>query len=560
MPKVSAIIPVYNTEKYLRKCLESVCNQTLSDIEIICINDGSSDGSSEILREFALLDNRVKIIDFKENKGVATARNAGMEVACGEYIGFVDSDDWMDLDFYEKLYNAAIKSGADVTKSNLIFENFTNVAEKYHNLREVKKNKLNLNHIPTTIIKKQFLRDNNILFPENLKNSEDCVFEVKVGLYTNKIKIVKGVFYHYNFNNRSLNNSAKYSFAKIKNIIASLSMIVDVLNESNVDKKTYQQMISYRYNSLTILFFYRCNEVYANIDEFSDLIVALKTKIKYEFNDVNERNADLVKKIEDVSLPNEKGCGEIPKRIFYVWLGGKKPPLVNICIENWREKLKDFEIIEINEQSPYFDFDRAYNTCKWFKAVYDRKLWAYVADYIRCKVLYDYGGVYFDTDVTVCKDITPLLKNNVFVGREKPHMVSAAVFGAVKQHPLFAGMLDFYENQIFQSPLYVITHIITEELVNKKYDDVAIYREDYFYPFYGDEEFSHSCVTPNTYTIHWWNNSWLGEEQEFFLDNKHRMRLEDIDKAFRKYKYIKFLTSLMRRAKRRVAKICRKFQ
>lgn len=104
MSKVSVIIPVYNTEKFLRKCLDSVCNQTLQDIEIICINDCSTDGSSEILREYAGKDNRIKLIELFENGGAAKARNIGIDIAHGEYIGFVDSDDFVDLDFYEKLY------------------------------------------------------------------------------------------------------------------------------------------------------------------------------------------------------------------------------------------------------------------------------------------------------------------------------------------------------------------------------------------------------------------------------------------------------------------------
>ena len=94
MPKVSVIIPVYNTEKYLKKCLDSVCNQTLSDIEIICIDDCSTDNSLNILKEYTLKDNRIKLIEFKENKGAAVARNTGIDEAKGEYIGFIDSDDY----------------------------------------------------------------------------------------------------------------------------------------------------------------------------------------------------------------------------------------------------------------------------------------------------------------------------------------------------------------------------------------------------------------------------------------------------------------------------------
>ena len=119
MPKVSVIIPVYNTEKYLRRCFDSVVNQTLSDIEIICINDCSTDNSLEILQEYASKDKRIKLIDFKVNKGAAIARNIGIDAATGEYIGFVDSDDFVDLDFYEKLYKKAAETGADAVKGKL---------------------------------------------------------------------------------------------------------------------------------------------------------------------------------------------------------------------------------------------------------------------------------------------------------------------------------------------------------------------------------------------------------------------------------------------------------
>lgn len=110
--KISVIVPVYNVEEYLRKCLDSVLNQTLRDIEIICVDDGSTDSLWEILKEYAQKDDRIKLIQ-KENGGLSSARNAAMQVAKGDYIGFVDSDDWIDPDFLRKLYVAAEKYGAD---------------------------------------------------------------------------------------------------------------------------------------------------------------------------------------------------------------------------------------------------------------------------------------------------------------------------------------------------------------------------------------------------------------------------------------------------------------
>lgn len=119
MPKVSVIIPVYNVEKYLRKCLDSVIHQTLTDIEIICVNDGSTDNSPDIINEYTKKDARIKIINQK-NSGQSIARNTGIEAAHGEFIGFVDSDDWIDKNYFEKLYNTAIKNNADIACATIV--------------------------------------------------------------------------------------------------------------------------------------------------------------------------------------------------------------------------------------------------------------------------------------------------------------------------------------------------------------------------------------------------------------------------------------------------------
>ena len=117
MAKISIIIPVYNVKKFLNKCLKSIVNQTFTDLEIICINDGSTDKSLSILNSFAQKDNRIIVIN-QSNQGQSCARNAGLAIATGEYTGFVDSDDWIDLDFYEKLYTAAEKYNADIVCVN----------------------------------------------------------------------------------------------------------------------------------------------------------------------------------------------------------------------------------------------------------------------------------------------------------------------------------------------------------------------------------------------------------------------------------------------------------
>ena len=128
MPILSILIPVYNVEKYLAQCLESVINQTLSDIEIIVINDGSKDNSLNIIKDFAAKDKRIIVID-KENEGYGKSMNRGLDVASGKYIGIVESDDWIEPNMYEKLISTAEKYKADIVKANF-FSYTTNNGEK----------------------------------------------------------------------------------------------------------------------------------------------------------------------------------------------------------------------------------------------------------------------------------------------------------------------------------------------------------------------------------------------------------------------------------------------
>ena len=116
-PQISVIVPIYNVEKYLAKCIDSIINQTLTNIEIILVNDGSTDNSRKIIDKYDKKDSRIKVIH-KKNGGQGSARNAGLDIAKGEYIGFVDSDDWIDSNMYENLYNAAISNNADIVVCN----------------------------------------------------------------------------------------------------------------------------------------------------------------------------------------------------------------------------------------------------------------------------------------------------------------------------------------------------------------------------------------------------------------------------------------------------------
>ena len=116
-PKISVVVPIYKVEKYLDRCIYSIINQTYTNLEIILVDDGSPDNCPKICDEYASKDNRIKVIH-KQNGGLSSARNAGIKVATGDYIGFVDSDDFIELDMYEQMYKVAYENDVDLVMSD----------------------------------------------------------------------------------------------------------------------------------------------------------------------------------------------------------------------------------------------------------------------------------------------------------------------------------------------------------------------------------------------------------------------------------------------------------
>lgn len=205
MALISIVVPVYNTAPYLEKSLASICNQSIGDIDIICVNDGSTDNSAEILKAFEKKDKRIKVIT-QNNKGLGAARNAGIKKAKGKYIGFIDSDDTIDADFYQKLFNAAEDSGSDIAYApfRYVFPNKTFIEEvrlgEYTSLKE-KYNVLNNGGVTNKIFKRELIRD--ISFPVG-KIYEDNLFLIKAITKAGKICTVNNTHYNYFIKENSL--------------------------------------------------------------------------------------------------------------------------------------------------------------------------------------------------------------------------------------------------------------------------------------------------------------------------------------------------------------------
>lgn len=204
-PKVSVIVPAWNVEEYIERCLSSLVQQTLKEIEIIVVDDGSTDSTSKIISCFEHCGSRIILIN-QEHKMQGAARNAGIKIAKGEYIGFVDADDWLDKDYFEKLYNAAKKYNSDIALATNIRTGHGKTKKRLNITKEEYltdlQDKVDACHLwkdgcPTNkIYLADLLRKNEILFPEGVI-CEDKIFTTKAVYYANGIVTVPNIYYYY---------------------------------------------------------------------------------------------------------------------------------------------------------------------------------------------------------------------------------------------------------------------------------------------------------------------------------------------------------------------------
>lgn len=310
--KVSVIIPVYNVEEYLRQCLDSIVNQTLKEIEIICVNDGSTDNSHQILTEYAQKDKRIIIIN-KENEGLGAARNTGMAYATGEYIGFVDSDDWVKLEAYEKFYKNAKTQNSDMVMCPIhVYDDITGKL-KYDNpyftlecLNEEFDNCI-FNHLktknflfkisvtsPNKIYKREFLNEINAKFPERLI-FEDNPFFYETYLKARNVSLIRDFLYFYRINRKDSiilkSDKSYFDLIKIHELCKQIFVETGNFDQYKVD------LLDYTINNL----FYRCtqiNEIYK--EEFFELIKQKFEKMNLKVDEISELNTSSKSKYQNI--------------------------------------------------------------------------------------------------------------------------------------------------------------------------------------------------------------------------------------------------------------------
>ena len=301
--KVSIIIPIYNVEKYMNQCLDSVINQTLNEIEIICVEDCSADNSLSILEDYGKLDSRIKIIKNETNKGLSTVRNIGMAEATGEYIAFLDSDDYVDLSTYEKAYNLAKENDLDCIlfktstvddktgeiKDNLDYfalKPFDGFEKSVFNNKDTIDFTCNINvQVGSKLFRREFLQQHNITFPDGLI-FEDEPFFYNFYLNADKISLLDENLYYYRVNrDDSIISKRDNSFRDIVEIFRLIREIIDNSPDGKfIKEKFFNRFISAVFN--------RFNQ---SSDKFKEEFFL---DIKKDFNEclLNENNLSVLDK------------------------------------------------------------------------------------------------------------------------------------------------------------------------------------------------------------------------------------------------------------------------
>ena len=304
--KISVIVPVFNVEDYLNYSLDSILNQTLEDIEVICVDDGSTDNSLNILKDYAKKDERIKIIS-KENEGQGTARNVGIDNAQGEFIAFVDSDDFIDKNMFEKLYNESVNKNLDLVMCKVSsFDNETHEINDnlwYYSLKcfnGFKKDVFNnqdtkkFTHLISVtpynkLYRNSFIQKNSIRFPDKYI-FEDEVFFYNVYLKSKRISLVNENLYYYRTNRAgsTVSNDSNKDYSDVVYIFKLIRQLLIETNYLNLYKKQV-------YNRFIHLILWRFSQTATKYREnFFNLM-------KKDFNEIlSDENDDISLNIDDL--------------------------------------------------------------------------------------------------------------------------------------------------------------------------------------------------------------------------------------------------------------------
>jgi glycosyltransferase involved in cell wall biosynthesis len=345
MPKISVILPCYNVSKYIATCLDSLINQTLKDIEIICVDDKSTDDTTKIIKQYVQKDERIKLIALKNNSGVSIARNTGIDAAAGEYIGFVDPDDYVDLGFYENLYKTATENDADITKADLVIINTNGVCTRGRLNKFTRQNKLNFSYeFASAIYRKSFLDKHNLRFLPAVSVGEDVNFLVKACYLANKIPVIDSVVYFYIRRTDSA-YSEYLTHDKIEKVCQASGDLMEWLNKNtDISKHDYMSILRHVYALLTNNL-NKCTS-YQDKELVAKSIVDTYKRTRYKHNALKQNFSKYSRRAVACGNTNRILCTFAYKHKRYK-LFGFLPILKELCAPGQEYKLMMFDIIPL---------------------------------------------------------------------------------------------------------------------------------------------------------------------------------------------------------------------
>ena len=342
MPKISVLIPVYNASEFLHDSIPSILNQTLTDIELICVNDGSKDDSLEILNDYASKDSRVIVID-KENGGCGSARNAALKNASGDYIYFFDPDDKIERNTFELAYNSAIKNNSDMVifKANVFDENGISNRETYFYYDDILKEEQfdNFSYVDikefvlrggyapwSKLYKKEFLDEyDDFKFDLGLA-FDDVPFHVKSMIRAKRISFINEYLYHYKVDNvNSVNSTASNGF----DIFKIIDIVEDILRKENCFEELQNQFYKFKVGHILLYivstnsaeYYEMARQSYFDVkseyiknnnylNKRYELVLDTKDyeefKLKYKILTLEDEKKELIHKIKKLKKKNKK--------------------------------------------------------------------------------------------------------------------------------------------------------------------------------------------------------------------------------------------------------------
>ena len=290
MDLISIIVPIYNCEKYLKKCISSLINQTYTNIEIILINDGSKDKSREICEKFAKTDNRIKVINIK-NGGVSNARNIGIASARGKYLGFIDADDWIERDMYEKMYTNMIENNANFSICEKIREEENEINNNIYmipdNIKVLKKgeainksfdncDKCYGGYVFNKLFNRDFIIKEKIKFDTEISISEDSLFILEYMIKFQNLKTVYNTKPYYHYVERK-NSALREKFNKKKiTVIDAYKKMIDILEE----QKEIVKLEDINVSNVKRLYIKSNNNIYSQMQKYNMRDKEIEKKIR----------------------------------------------------------------------------------------------------------------------------------------------------------------------------------------------------------------------------------------------------------------------------------------